>query len=1174
MASSGTLPRLEGRQGNGALSSSRDVRVVGGRDLRESQSTPALPLGGHKVSLPTLQLEELGRKILPPVPSRPSFSLFVEPQRGVKHSARKGPGSGDKSPRVGPVDDYVAHFHHNAAADSMLIVSRRLAERLGGSGIGNDHRQTAHDDASESAAEGELAGDADWLDQLLEAPLCVVRADGRTRVSQALADGGVPAAARAIAQLRLAASGCLAAAVHVHWEADVLTALFTNCDAGLECATCLATNAGARTAVNFEQDATACVSRPGGRVHGAVVRFAAELASGAPADVSVACSQAVRERATLKDNSLWRVVPVKKRKQPTQPTFSFELKRSAPPPSEEGADSAVWRSLLQQPAAICAQRTVVKATLAFDSALSASAGTAKLYWQRRSALDVVEAALKHGGGVQASGEDALFFFDDASDALLAALEARNALDGMLHEQLLEVKASGFGVTHGDIMLAPEQGGVLVSAAARRSISDDKNLLRRHPHLKLVSTFLRTGGGAQLDEYHQVIGEAKVARKNPSVERVRKRAKQSKRRSAARSQRGKAAHFDALTEAAVAELHAVTEAGDAEMASLINALREAMRGGNPAVIAARKNAVLKLHAQWCPASPLRTPFTVTEKASASKLNDWFRRDPGLDGARGRAAAATAVKDVAAQRLGVFFKGAPAFEPARNRALRANKRKAAAYEVAADAVGQFGDPWAKTAADALWPGAANDLSAEHAPPAAVVAVLVNAAGMPAPRRGGAYSAEAAELEALLASGMDSAAAAEKLEGLLSKMRYDGDPRARSDEMVAAGAAAIRARIQFLRSRCDDAEGLDAEFAADPRLLIGGPAGLSRIEAAFSSDAAVAAFAGSKRRPRTPVKGVSTRTALYLGVPTPDARPVPRRRSSLKSSARGSMSESLAADDDDVVGGAAAAAGEDSRQTEDEDEDEAAHGRRLQIAMLRDVLLGETDESPEGLVALEAWYRPYLVDVISAKRPKLQRADLVELPLDQLELLFGGLLMVASGFPEKFSQQLEYRLLQSPAKAQPAANMLPPIKLAAGETGVPVRVLVEETERVDVVVEEHAFEDLPVIDQFRRRLLQQGEAKFVDRLSGLEFALAHYAFGPASADQAVPSDSDKLQKDVVLAIRSIPCLPASLKSVLRQLREGGWTEAHAADGDFALLVRHMFDKGMINLSFKESGQPFEVW
>jgi hypothetical protein len=79
----------------------------------------------------------------------------------------------------------------------------------------------------------------------------------------------------------------------------------------------------------------------------------------------------------LKDASLWRPLPLKKKR---PPTFAFELKRSpslcavpgglprthssnvagAPPPPDEGADADAWRGLLAQPAAICAQRTVVK----------------------------------------------------------------------------------------------------------------------------------------------------------------------------------------------------------------------------------------------------------------------------------------------------------------------------------------------------------------------------------------------------------------------------------------------------------------------------------------------------------------------------------------------------------------------------------------------------------------------------------------------------------------------------------------------------------------------------------------------------------------------------------------------------------------------------------------------
>ena len=69
---------------------------------------------------------------------------------------------------------------------------------------------------------------------------------------------------------------------------------------------------------------------------------------------------------------------------------------------------------------------------------------------------------------------------------------------------------------------------------------------------------------------------------------------------------------------------------------------------------------------------------------------------------------------------------------------------------------------------------------------------------------------------------------MDAIVDDLRHDGAQRERTDEEKAAGAAGIRARIQYLRSRCSDPAAIDAELAADPRLLMGGPAGLSRVEA----------------------------------------------------------------------------------------------------------------------------------------------------------------------------------------------------------------------------------------------------------------------------------------------------------------------------------------------------------
>lgn len=63
----------------------------------------------------------------------------------------------------------------------------------------------------------------------------------------------------------------------------------------------------------------------------------------------------------------------------------------------------------------------------------------------------------------------------------------------------------------------------------------------------------------------------------------------------------------------------------------------------------------------------------------------------------------------------------------------------------------------------------------------------------------------------------------------------------------------------------------------------------------------------------------------------------------------------------------------------------------------------------------------------------------------------------------------------------------------------------------------------------------------------------------------------------------LPASVKSLLRVLREGGWdastrdltvnAAAAPSHDEWLSVILEMFDEGMINVGFS-GGRPIEVW
>ena len=512
------------------------------------------------------------------------------------------------------------------------------------------------------------------------------------------------------------------------------------------------------------------------------------------------------------------------------------------------------------------RKTVVMATLAFDAKLAREAGSARLFVQRRRAVAVLQTALGCGGGERAPGSDALYVFDSVAAGLLAALDAKAALDKFVAQALVDVAATGFGIAAGELVAAPgattgacvavaarlchelagraTPGGVLVDGPARAELGDLAAVRGRHKHVKVVATWLK-GPSGQLDEFHQVYGssgalyretEASLKRAREDALRARRRrdaAKATRRADYGRGaatggrKRQKGPQLDATCASALEELRAVTEPGDVEVERVLRNLLDALRAGkNDAVVKSRRRELLQLHARWCPRSALRTDHTPAERESQAALADWYRGagKSARSGARAfaparrRARKLRRKRETASDRIQTAFRVAPTMVKARARAKRAQKRTKAAFDAAK--IGKFGRGWAKTASRALWPGARDVRAAKT--PASALAVLVDAAG------GRASRARENLVGAVGRGGDDAKTAAHHLDAIVDDLRHDGAQRERTDEEKAAGAAGIRARIQYLRSRCSDPAAIDAELAADPRLLMGGPAGLSRVEA----------------------------------------------------------------------------------------------------------------------------------------------------------------------------------------------------------------------------------------------------------------------------------------------------------------------------------------------------------
>ena len=205
-----------------------------------------------------------------------------------------------------------------------------------------------------------------------------------------------------------------------------------------------------------------------------------------------------------------------------------------------------------------------------------------------------------------------------------------------------------------------------------------------------------------------------------------------------------------------------------------------------------------------------------------------------------------------------------------------------------------------------------------------------------------------------------------------------------------------------------------------------------------------------------------------------------------------------------------------------------------------------------------------------------------------------MVQNGFSSKFAEQMEYRVFQQAAAkprqrtesdadddddadeafalsdASPSANAPQPQQQGEAKKKMKKKKKKKKKKSDDDDSDETDDDDDP-IDEFRQRMLDEGQDMFVDRLSGFSFAMRTFAFGPVSHADA-ESRRAKMKHDFILTLRATDCLPAAVKRVLKALREAGWTEP--TDSVWHDLVVEMFDRGQVNLSFKKDGTPFEIW
>ncbi|KAH8072724.1 hypothetical protein JL721_3369 [Aureococcus anophagefferens] len=747
-------------------------RLESGRQLVAPEAEPS----PSKLQLPALALpaDEPDRR-------DEAFSLFVE-RTSARESGRKGKrksrsaggkdsGRGPRPPRA---DDCSAYFHHHPWRGSALDLAPRLLRRLGSGGASGGHRgRDDDDDDDDDGAELEVAAHgSEWFAAVLGEPCCVLRLDAKKAVSDALRSGCGEACA-VVAEIRRAAGGRRGGAALRALGGGRVPGRLPHRRRRPGARGARHGARPTRAALHWTGEAVAVEAGAEGRPHSAALAVVADELE-LLGDAGIAVSAAAKQR--------------------------LDGEAVAPPLGLFARSGFAWTFLPEtrwaegsRPAPLRGDRkTVVMATLAFDAKLAREAGSARLFVQRRRAVAVLQTALGCGGGERAPGSDALYVFDSVAAGLLAALDAKAALDKFVAQALVDVAAAGFGIAAGELVAAPgATTGACVAVAARLC---HELAGRATPGGVLVDGPAR----AELGDLAAVRGRHKPGQEKTGGAKRQRRADYG----AARDGRPEAAEgpqLDATCASALEELRAVTEPGDVEVERVLRNLLDALRAGkNDAVVKSRRRELLQLHARWCPRSALRTDHTPAERESQAALADWYRGagksarsgSKAFAPERRRARKLRRKRETASDRIQTAFRVAPTMVKARARAKRAQKRTKAAFDAAK--IGKFGRGWAKTASRALWPGARDVRAAKT--PASALAVLVDAAGGRASR-------------------------AESL-------------RERTDEEKAAGAAGIRARIQYLRSRCSDPAAIDAELAADPRLLMGGPAGLSRVEALFAN------------------------------------------------------------------------------------------------------------------------------------------------------------------------------------------------------------------------------------------------------------------------------------------------------------------------------------------------------
>ncbi|KAH8043922.1 hypothetical protein JL722_14944 [Aureococcus anophagefferens] len=440
------------------------------------------------------------------------------------------------------------------------------------------------------------------------------------------------------------------------------------------------------------------------------------------------------------------------------------------------------------------------------------------------------------------------------------------------------------------------------------------------------------------------------------------------------------------------------------------------------------------------------------------------------------------------------------------------------------------WAKTASRALWPGARDVRAAKT--PASALAVLVDAAG------GRARRAQESLVGAARAAATPRPLA-HHLDAIVDDLRHDGAQRERTDEEKAAGAAGIRARIQYLRSRCSDPAAIDAELSGSA-VAHGRARGLSRVEALFANaqlEAAEDAEATAEAAGATAEAPAAADAAADEEDDDDDAEDdddassdgdasgdavvdeAKERRRAERRAARKAEKKRLrdeakrARAEESLRPRAAAARGGPAAMAEavelERDASEAVlYGggpelsRRLQVAVIKEVLLApiasDGDGDPESLEELDGWYRPFLVESIMKSRPDLLAAHLICLPIDELELLFGGLIMVANGFP-KHVEQIEYRIehpRSTPSSRWPTSPRPTRLRTTArGRRPRSVGGASPSRPRRRRPAADDDDDDDDQVDHLKKRLLRDGQSTYVDKLSGFSFDMASAPSDPTA-------------------------------------------------------------------------------